>query len=171
MPEPALRTTPDGRPIVAFSGLQYSTRPPLGWRLKPLAPSGSENAPDDVVILAAASSVADPIAADTQIQLEAFRKSDRAPTYEAKLANIAADRRRMRSDFAVENELPIELRGGKRAFLFRMRNVPSGDSEAVAYVDEGPVVAEMVLVAKTRVAFEATLPLFREMVRTYQRVN
>ena len=169
--EPTLLTTMDGRPVIVFSGLRYSVRPPLGWRLKPLAPRGSENGTDDVVVLAAPAANTDPVAADTQISLEAFQKSDRAPSFEAKLDNIATDRRKLRADFAVERELPIQLSGGKRAHIFRMRNVPSGDSEAVAYVDEGSVIAEMVLVARTRAAFDATMPLFREMVRTYQRVN
>ena len=62
------------------------------------------------------------------------------------------------------------LAGDRRAQMYVMRNVPSGDSEAVAFVDEGPVVAEMVLVTKTKGTFDEILPLFREMVRTYQRV-
>ena len=169
--EPILQTTLDGRPVIAFAGLRYSVRPPLGWRLKPLAARDPENRPDDVVALAAPQANVDPVAADTQITLEAFRKSERAPTFDAKLDNIAADRRRQRADFKIERELPLALADGKRAHLFRMSNLPSGDSEAVAFIDEGQVVAEMVLVSRTRPAFDATMPLFREMVRTYQRIG
>lgn len=172
-PDPALRTASDGRPMIAFAGLRYSVRPPLGWRLRPLAPRGNENAADDVVIVAAPGANTDPAAADTQISLEAFRKSDRAPSFEAKIENIASDRRRQRSDFTVEAELPMALpaAGRSRAFIYRMRNIPSGDFEALAFVDEGTVVAEMLLVTRTKAAFDATLPLFREMVRTYRRLD
>lgn len=169
-PPPVLQTTSDGRPIVSFGGLRYAVRPPLGWRLKPLA-SREQGRADDVVVLAAPADAGDPVAADTQIDLEAFRKTERAPSIEAKIENITRDRQRMRADFKIDRELPITLSGGRRAQLYLMRNVPSGDSEAVAFVDEGELVAEMVLVAKVKGVFDQTLPLFREMVRTYQRVS
>jgi hypothetical protein len=166
--EPALRTLADGRPVVVFDGLRYAVRPPIGWRLKALGARTGEN--DDVVVFAAPSGTPDPSISDTQISLEAFAKNGRAPSIEAKIENIRTDRQRMRADFSVERELPVLLSGDRRAQMYVMRNVPSGDSEAVAFVDEGPVVAEMVLVTKTKGSFDQVLPLFREMVRTYQRV-
>ena len=169
-PPPVLPTTADGRPIISFGNLRYAVRPPLGWRLKPLLSRAEQGRPDDLVALAAPADAADPVAADTQINLEAFRKSERAPSFEAKVENIARDRRRLREDFKIDRELPLVLAGNRRAHLYLMRNVPSGDSEAVAFVDEGEVVAEMVLVAKVKGVFDQTLPLFREMVRTYQRI-
>ena len=165
--EPTLRTLADGRPVVVFDGLRYAVRPPIGWRIKAMSP-GNEG--DDVVVFAAPSGMPDPSIADTQISLEAFRKNGRAPSIEAKIDNIRTDRLRMRADFSVERELPVLLAGDRRAQMYVMRNVPSGDSEAVAFVDEGPVVAEMVLVTRTKGTFDEILPLFREMVRTYQRV-
>lgn len=169
-PEPVLRTTFDGRPVISFAGLRYSVRPPLGWRIRAIVPIGSDNSGDDMLALAAPGANTDPMAADTQISIEAFRKSERAPSIEAKIDNIATDRRKRRADFTVENELPMALAGGRKAVIYRMRNIPSGDLEVVAFVDEGTVVAEMLLVTKTRAALDATLPLFREMVRTYQRL-
>jgi hypothetical protein len=165
--EPTLRTLADGRPVIVFNGLRYAVRPPIGWRIKGMSPRSEDG---DIVVFAAPPDAPDPSIADTQISLEGFRKNERAPSIEAKIDNIRADRQRMRSDFSVERELPVQLANDRRAQIYVMRNVPSGDSEAVAFVDEGAVVAEMVLVTRTKGSFDQILPLFREMVRTYQRV-
>ena len=51
-----------------------------------------------------------------------------------------------------------------------MGNNPSGDWESVAYIDEGPAAAELMLLGRSRAQFDQALPLFRELVRSYGKV-
>lgn len=57
-------------------------------------------------------------------------------------------------------------RNGKAKVRYFL-GVNKGAYEAVAYVDEPKVIAVLVLSSKTRKAFDESLPLFREFVKSY----
>ena len=104
------------------------------------------------------------------MSLEAFIKNDRAPDVATKLANIKAQRQQRAPDFSIVKQAAVPLANRQRAELYILGNNPSGDWEALAYVDEGPVVAELMLLGRSRAQFDQALPLFRELVRSYGKV-
>lgn len=170
-PAPVAQTLADGRVVVHLSGLRYAAKPPSDWAITAYwSTDTSTGAKDDIFVILTPPDQPRSSSADVFVSLEAFIKNDRAPTVAAKLANIAAQRRQRHPDFSITQQPPVLLANKQRAELFTLGNNPSGDWESVAYVDEGPVVAELMMLGRSRGQFDQTLPLFREIVRSYGRV-
>ncbi|MGE0425957.1 MAG: hypothetical protein AB7O88_27095 [Reyranellaceae bacterium] len=170
-PAPVAQTLADGRVVVHLSGLRYAAKPPRDWAITTYwSTDTSTGAKDDIFVILTPPGQPRSSSADVFVSLEAFIKNDRAPTVAAKLANIAAQRRQRHPDFSITQQPPVLLGNKQRAELFTLGNNPSGDWESVAYVDEGPVVAELMMLGRSRDQFDQTLPLFREIVRSYGRV-
>lgn len=170
-PAPVAQTLADGRVVVHLSGLRYAAKPPRDWASTAYwSTDTSTGDKDDIFVILTPPGQPRSSSADVFVSLEAFIKNDRAPTVAAKLANIAEQRRRRHPDFSITQQPPVLLANKQRAELFTLGNNPSGDWESVAYVDEGPVVAELMLLGRSRAQFDQALPLFRELVRSYGRV-
>lgn len=167
---PVTRTLPDGRVVVELSGLRYAAKPPLGWVSTAYWSTDNSGGRDDVFIIVTPPGQPRSSTADVFVSLEAFSKNDRAPDIAAKLANIAEQRRRSRPEFSIDRQSPLALASQQRAEVYVLGNNPSGDWEAIAFIDEGPVVAEMMLLGRSRAQFDQALPLFRELVRSYGRI-
>jgi hypothetical protein len=171
-PEPpmVLELTKDGWPTIQMFGLRYAVNPPPKWAAFPARSRAFEALRSDRIVLLVPEG-SNPDSSDLMISCEAFLKSERAPTPAQKLENIVAARKKMEPEFRSEAPTFHPLRGGKAAQFYLMRNTPSKESEALAFVDEGHVVAEMLLVAKDRVAFDKALPAFMATLRSYERVT
>ena len=169
-PTPAiLTTTADGKVVVQLGALRYAVRPPPGWAATPFRSTDGAAGSGDVYVVATPPGQPPSSLADLFVSFEAFEKTDRAPTIERKLANIGEDRRARRAEFAIDRLPPVKLDGGRQAQLFALRNNPSDEWEAIAFVDEGAAVAEFLLLARTRAEFDKALPSFRDAVRSYRR--
>ncbi len=168
---PVAQTLPDGRVVVHLSGLRYAVRPPRDWAITPYwSTDTSTGDKDDIFIILTPPGQPRATNAEIFVSLEAFIKNDRAPTVAAKLANIAEQRRQRSPDFAVTTQPPVPLANRQRAEVYTLSNNPSGDWESVAYIDEGPTAAELMLLGRTKEQFDKALPLFRELVRSYGKV-
>jgi hypothetical protein len=167
-PAPVTQTLADGRVVVALSGLRYAVKPPRDW--SSTAYWSIDGGTDDVFIVVTPPGQPRSSSADVFVSLEAFTKNDRAPDIATKLANIGAQRRQRHPEFSVTRQPPLALANRQRAELHILGNNPSGDTEAIAFVDEGPVVAEMMLLGRSRTQFDQALPLFRELVRSYGKL-
>ncbi|MBX3498565.1 MAG: hypothetical protein KF889_03910 [Alphaproteobacteria bacterium] len=170
-PAPVLQTLPDGRVVVELSGLRYAARPPRDWLATAYwstdASSGGRN---DIFVVVTPPGQPRSLSADVFVSLEAFIKNERAPDIAAKLANIGAQRKQRHPEFSIIRQAPLPLANRQRAELYVLGNNPSGDTEAIAFIDEGPVVAEMMLLGRSRAQFDQALPLFRDLVRSYGRI-
>ena len=165
-----LQTLTDGRVVVELSGLRYAVRPPREWASTAYWSTDNSGGKDDIFIIATPPGQPRTSSADVFISLEAFIKNDRAPTVAAKLANIAEQRKRRHPEFSIDRQAPVPLANRQRAELYILGHNPSGDTEAIAFIDEGPVVAEMMLLGRSKAQFDQALPLFRELVRSYGKV-
>lgn len=170
-PAPVVQTLPDGRVVVHLSGLRYAAMPPRDWSSTAYwSTDTSTGDKDDIFVILTPPGQPRASSADVFISLEAFIKNDRAPTVAAKLANIRAQRQQRQPEFSITPQAPVPLVNRQRAELYILGNNPSGDWEALAYIDEGPVVAELMLLGRSKVQFDQALPLLRETVRSYGRV-
>lgn len=170
-PAPVAQTLTDGRIVVHLSGLRYAARPPRDWASTAYwSTDTSTGDKDDIFIILTPSDQPRSSAADVFVSMEAFIKNDRAPDVATKLANIKAQRQQRAPDFSITQQAAVPLASRQRADLYILGNNPSGDWEALAYVDEGPVVAELMLLGRSKAQFDQALPLFRELVRSYGKV-
>lgn len=170
-PAPVLQTLPDGRVVVELSGLRYAARPPRDWVATAYwSTDTSTGGKDDIFVVVTPPGQPRSSTADVFVSMEAFIKNDRAPDIATKLENISADRRQRHPEFSVTRQAPVPLAGRQRAELYVLGNNPSGDWEAVAFIDEGAAVSELMLLGRTRAQFDLALPLFRELVRSYGKV-
>ena len=170
-PAPVAQTLPDGRVVIHLSGLRYAVRPPRDWESTAYwSTDTSTGDKDDIFIILTPPGQPRATNADVFVSLEAFIKNDRAPTVAAKLANIAEQRKQRSPEFAVTSQPPVLLANRQRAEVYTLGNNPSGDWESVAYIDEGPAAAELMLLGRSRAQFDQSLPLFRELVRSYGKV-
>ncbi len=170
-PVPAtLTTTSDGRVVVQLGALRYAVRPPVGWTATPFRSTDRAAGTGDVYVVATPPGQPTSSVADLFVSFEVFDKSDRAPGVERKLANIGEERRARRAEFAIDRLAPVRLDDGRQAQLFLLRNNPSDEWEAIAFVDEGVTVAEMMLLGRARADFDKAMPLFRDAVRSYRRL-
>ncbi len=170
-PAPVLQTLLDGRVVVELSGLRYAAKPPRDWVSTAYwSTDTSSGGKDDIFVIVTPPGQPRTSSADVFVSLEAFIKNDRAPTVAAKLANIAEQRKQRHPEFSIKPQPPVALANRRRAELYTLANNPSGDLEALAYVDEGSVVAEMMLLGRSQAQFDQALPLFRELVRSYAKV-
>lgn len=166
-----METMLDGRVVVHLSGLRYAARAPREWVSTAYwSTDTSSGGKDDIFIIVTPPGQPRSSSADVFVSLEAFIKNDRAPTIAAKLANIAEQRKQRHPEFSIKPQPPVPLANRQRAELYVMGNNPSGELEAVAFIDEGAVVAEMMLLGRTKEEFEKALPLFRELVRSYGKL-
>lgn len=170
-PAPVTQMLPDGRVVVELSGLRYAVKPPRDWFATAYwSTDTSSGGKDDIFVIVTPPGQPRSSSADVFVSLEAFAKNDRAPDIAAKLANIAEQRKQRHPEFSISRQAPLPLANRKRAELYVLGNNPSGDTEAIAFIDEGPVVAEMMLLGRTKAQFDQALPLFRELVRSYAKV-
>ena len=161
----------DGRVVVELSGLRYAVKPPRDWLSTAYwSTDTGSGGKDDVFVIVTPPGQPRSSSADVFVSLEAFTKNDRAPDIAAKLANIGEQRKQRHPEFSITRQSPLPLANRKRAELYVLGNNPSGDTEAIAFVDEGPVVAEMMLLGRSRAQFDQALPLFRELVRSYAKL-
>lgn len=169
-PAPVTQTLPDGRVVVELSGLRYAIKPPRDWLSTAYwSIDSGQGGRDDIFVIVTPPGQPRSSSADVFVSLEAFAKNDRAPDIASKLANIEAQRKQRHPEFSIAKQAPLPLAERKRAELYILGNNPSGDTEAIAFIDEGPVVAEMMLLGRSRAQFDQALPLFRELVRSYGR--
>ena len=170
-PAPVTQTLPDGRVVVELSGLRYAIKPPRDWVATAYwSTDTSSGGKDDIFVIVTPPGQPRSSSADVFVSLEAFVKNERAPDIAAKLANIAEQRKQRHPEFSISRQAPLPLANRKRAELHVLGNNPSGDTEAIAFIDEGPVVAEMMLLGRTKAQFDQALPLFRELARSYTRL-
>jgi len=169
-PAPVAQTLPDGRVVVELSGLRYAVKPPRDWLSTAYWLTDTGGGKDDVFVIVTPPGQPRSSSADVFVSLEAFAKNDRAPDIAAKLANIGEQRKQRHPEFSIAKQAPLPLANRRRAPLYILGNNPSGDTEAIAFVDEGPVVAEMMLLGRSKAQFDQALPLFRELVRSYGRL-
>jgi hypothetical protein len=170
-PAPVTQTLLDGRVVVELSGLRYAVKPPRDWLSTAYwSTDTSSGGKDDIFVIVTPPGQPRSSSADVFVSLEAFIKNDRAPDTAAKLANIGAQRKQRHPEFSIDRQAPLPLANRRRAELYVLGNNPSGDWEAIAFIDEGPVVAEMMLLGRSRAQFDRALPLFRELVRSYARL-
>lgn len=169
-PAPVTQTLLDGRVVVELSGLRYAARPPRDWVSTAYWSTDNSGGKDDIFVIVTPPGQPRSSSADVFVSLEAFIKNERAPDIAAKLANIGAQRKQRHPEFSIVRQPPVPLANRRRAELYILGNNPSGDWEAVAFIDEGPVVAEMMLLGRSRAQFDQALPHFRELVRSYGKV-
>lgn len=169
-PAPVTQTMLDGRVVVELSGLRYAARPPRDWVATAYWSTDNSGGKDDIFVIVTPPGQPRSSSADVFVSLEAFIKNERAPDIAAKLANIGAQRKQRHPEFSIVRQAPVPLANRRRAELYILGNNPSGDWEAVAFIDEGPVVAELMLLGRSRAQFDQALPLFRELVRSYGKV-
>lgn len=169
-PAPVTQTLLDGRVVVELSGLRYAVKAPRDWVSTAYWSTDNSGGKDDVFVIVTPPGQPRTSSADVFVSLEAFIKNDRAPNTAAKLANIAEQRKQRHPEFSIVRQAPVPLANRKRAELYILGHNPSGDTEAIAFIDEGPVVAEMMLLGRSRAQFDQALPLFRELVQSYGKV-
>lgn len=95
-------------------------------------------------------------------------KDANAPTIEKIIAEDIAGYKKDSPNIIIEDSEPLPLAAGKeKVIVKRFRGDKGGNIETVAYVDESKVVIMIVLSARTEKDFQASLPIFKELVHSY----
>ena len=88
-------------------------------------------------------------------------------TLEKVVAGDVTEFKKKSEKLRVVEAAPLPTRKDKKAVVRYFDGDTFGNSEAIAYLDEGKVVVMLVLSARTKKEFEAGLPAFNELVSSY----
>jgi hypothetical protein len=88
-------------------------------------------------------------------------------TLEKVVAGDVAEFKKKSEKLKVVEAASLPTRKDKKAVVRYFEGDTFGNSEAIAYLDEGKVVVMLVLSARTKNEFEAALPAFSELVSSY----
>ncbi|HEY3103540.1 MAG TPA: hypothetical protein VGJ69_08105 [Pyrinomonadaceae bacterium] len=99
-------------------------------------------------------------------------KDTSAPTIEKVIASDLDGYKRESPNVIIEDaeKLPI-AEGKEQVIVKRFHGDRGGNFDAVAYIDESKVVILIVLTARSEKDFQATWPLFKDMIHTYRFVS
>jgi hypothetical protein len=88
-------------------------------------------------------------------------------TLETVISGDVAEFKKKSDKLKVAEAAPLPTRKDKQAAVRYFDGDTFGNSEAIAYLDEGKVVVMLVLSARTKKQFEAALPAFNVLVSSY----
>jgi len=88
-------------------------------------------------------------------------------TLETVIAGDVAEFKKKSEKLKVVEAASLPTRKDKTAVVRYFDGDTFGNSEAIAYLDEGKVVVMLVLTARTKKEFEGALPAFNELVGSY----
>jgi hypothetical protein len=95
------------------------------------------------------------------------KKNETEETLEKVIAGDVAEFQKRSEHLKVVEAASLPTRKDKKAIVRYFDGDTFGNSEAVAYLDEGKVVVMLVLSARTKKEFEEALPAFSELASSY----
>jgi hypothetical protein len=110
--------------------------------------------------------------AATTMYTNFVHKDADAQTIEKIIVDDIAGYKKDSPNITIEDSEPLPLAAGKeKVIVKRFRGDKGGNIETVAYVDENKVVVMIVLSARTVRDFQASLPIFKELVHSYRFIS